>query len=160
LRYPMERMDRRIDAARDQEMRDTRIIRPNPIDKQQDELIERQGEKERKTCRYENVPRVPLVALQPPLTFYRQHQKRDSHSRNRDHQNIGEDAPLRPSVAQRRIQPAYIIAWSCWRRAHQAAARRAHIKIQNATVMPSANLHLFAYFGEDDLNSKPGMIVG
>ena len=26
------------------------------------------------------------------------------------------------------IQPAYIIAWSCWRRAHQAAARRAHLK--------------------------------
>lgn len=72
----MERMDRRIAAARDQEMRDTRIIRQNPIDKQQDELIERQAEKERKTCRYENVPRVPPVALQPPLTCYRQHQKR------------------------------------------------------------------------------------
>jgi hypothetical protein len=30
----------------------------------------------------------------------------------------------------RQIQPAYIIAWSCWRRAHQAAARRAHLKIK------------------------------
>ena len=29
-------------------------------------------------------------------------------------------------LAQRRIQPATIIAWSLWRRAHQAAARRAH----------------------------------
>jgi SRSO17 transposase len=31
-------------------------------------------------------------------------------------------------LGQRRIQPAYIIAWSCWRRAHQAAARKVHIK--------------------------------
>jgi hypothetical protein len=31
-------------------------------------------------------------------------------------------------LAQRRIQPAYIIAWSFWRRAHQAEARRAHLK--------------------------------
>jgi len=31
-------------------------------------------------------------------------------------------------LAQRRIQPARIIAWSLWRRAHQAEARRAHIK--------------------------------
>jgi len=30
-------------------------------------------------------------------------------------------------LAQRRIQPAHIIAWSCWRRAHQASAQRAHI---------------------------------
>jgi hypothetical protein len=31
-------------------------------------------------------------------------------------------------LAQRRIRPAHIIAWSLWRRAHQAAARHAHIK--------------------------------
>ncbi|AFL49000.1 hypothetical protein USDA257_c04030 [Sinorhizobium fredii USDA 257] len=31
-------------------------------------------------------------------------------------------------LAQRRINPAYVIAWSCWRRAHQAAAQRAHLK--------------------------------
>jgi hypothetical protein len=31
-------------------------------------------------------------------------------------------------LAQRRIRPAGIIAWSLWRRAHQAEARRAHIK--------------------------------
>jgi len=31
-------------------------------------------------------------------------------------------------LAQRHIQPAYIIAWSFWRRAHQAQARRAHLK--------------------------------
>ncbi|TZG34921.1 hypothetical protein AGR1_19895 [Agrobacterium sp. B1(2019)] len=28
-------------------------------------------------------------------------------------------------LAQRRINPAYVIPWSCWRRAPQAAARRA-----------------------------------
>src|SRR4029079_432155 len=31
-------------------------------------------------------------------------------------------------LAQRRIRPAQVIAWSLWRRAHQAAAREAHIK--------------------------------
>jgi len=31
-------------------------------------------------------------------------------------------------LARRRIQPARIIAWSLWRRAHQAAAQRAHRK--------------------------------
>ena len=31
-------------------------------------------------------------------------------------------------LAQRRIRPAHVIAWSLWRRAHQAAAREAHIK--------------------------------
>jgi SRSO17 transposase len=31
-------------------------------------------------------------------------------------------------LAQRRIEPAHIIAWSLWRRAHQAAAQRAHMK--------------------------------
>jgi hypothetical protein len=27
-------------------------------------------------------------------------------------------------LAQRQIQPAYVIAWSVWQRAHQAAAQR------------------------------------
>src|ERR1700732_2075677 len=31
-------------------------------------------------------------------------------------------------LARKRIQPAHIIAWSFWRRAHQAAAQRAHFK--------------------------------
>jgi hypothetical protein len=31
-------------------------------------------------------------------------------------------------LAQRRIQPAHVIAWSLWRRAHQADARRVHLK--------------------------------
>jgi hypothetical protein len=31
-------------------------------------------------------------------------------------------------LAQRQIQPAAVIAWSLWRRAHQAAAQEAHIK--------------------------------
>ena len=37
-------------------------------------------------------------------------------------------------LAHRRIQPARVIAWSLWRRAHQAEARRAHLK-GNTTVM-------------------------
>jgi hypothetical protein len=31
-------------------------------------------------------------------------------------------------LEQRQIAPAYVIAWSAWRRAHQAAAQAAHIK--------------------------------
>jgi len=31
-------------------------------------------------------------------------------------------------LARNRIQPAHIVAWSLWRRAHQAAAQRAHFK--------------------------------
>jgi hypothetical protein len=31
-------------------------------------------------------------------------------------------------LAQRRIEPALVITWSLWRRAHQAAAQRAHQK--------------------------------
>ena len=31
-------------------------------------------------------------------------------------------------LAQRCIRPAHVIAWSVWRRAHQAIARDAHIK--------------------------------
>jgi hypothetical protein len=30
--------------------------------------------------------------------------------------------------AQSRIEPALVIAWSAWRRAHQAEAKRAHLK--------------------------------
>jgi hypothetical protein len=31
-------------------------------------------------------------------------------------------------LARKRIQPAHIIAWSLWRRAHQPVAQRAHLK--------------------------------
>jgi hypothetical protein len=31
-------------------------------------------------------------------------------------------------LAQRRIQPAHVLAWSLWRRAHQAAAQRSYLK--------------------------------
>jgi hypothetical protein len=33
-------------------------------------------------------------------------------------------------LAQRQIQPAAVIAWSLWRRAHQAAAQQAHFKLK------------------------------
>jgi hypothetical protein len=31
-------------------------------------------------------------------------------------------------LAQRQIQPAFVIAWSTWRRCHQAMAKQAHLK--------------------------------
>jgi hypothetical protein len=31
-------------------------------------------------------------------------------------------------LAQRRLEPAFIIAWSVWRRSHQAMAQQAHLK--------------------------------
>jgi len=33
-------------------------------------------------------------------------------------------------MARRYIEPAHIVEWSLWRRAHQAAAQRAHLKIK------------------------------
>jgi SRSO17 transposase len=44
--------------------------------------------------------------------------------------SVQEIRRIATKLAQRRIQPAYIIAWSAWRRAHQAAARKAHLKSQ------------------------------
>jgi phosphohistidine phosphatase SixA len=40
-------------------------------------------------------------------------------------------------LAQRRIHPAHVIAWSLWRRAHQAAARDAHLKIKSQLCVRS-----------------------
>jgi hypothetical protein len=37
-------------------------------------------------------------------------------------------------LARKRIRPAHIIAWSLWRRAHQAAAQRAHFKNDNCNA--------------------------
>ena len=34
-------------------------------------------------------------------------------------------------MAQRQIKPADIIAWSLWRRAHQAVARDCHMKLKS-----------------------------
>jgi hypothetical protein len=30
-------------------------------------------------------------------------------------------------LAQRHIEPAFVIAWSAWRRCHQASAKEAHL---------------------------------
>jgi len=42
--------------------------------------------------------------------------------------SIQEVRRIAKKVAQRRTRPAHIVAWSYWRRAHQAAARMAHHK--------------------------------
>jgi len=33
-------------------------------------------------------------------------------------------------LARKQIHPEYVITWSLWRRAHQAEARRAYLKLQ------------------------------
>jgi hypothetical protein len=33
-------------------------------------------------------------------------------------------------LARKQIHPEFVITWSLWRRAHQAEARRAHLKLQ------------------------------
>jgi len=62
-------------------------------------------------------------------------QRRDAPQKTEDgsHQDlirwsIQEVRRIANKLARRRILPAHIIAWSCWRRAHQAAVRRVHIK--------------------------------
>jgi SRSO17 transposase len=42
--------------------------------------------------------------------------------------SIQEIRRIAQRLARTRIEPAYIISWSLWRRAHQAAARKSHIK--------------------------------
>jgi hypothetical protein len=42
--------------------------------------------------------------------------------------SVQEIRRLASRLAQRQIEPAAVIAWSLWRRAHQAAAQQSHIK--------------------------------
>jgi hypothetical protein len=42
--------------------------------------------------------------------------------------SIQEIRRLALKLAQRRISHAHILAWSSWRRAHQANARKAHLR--------------------------------
>jgi hypothetical protein len=42
--------------------------------------------------------------------------------------SIQEIRRIANKMAQRQIQPAEIIAWSVWRRAHQAVASESHVK--------------------------------
>jgi len=42
--------------------------------------------------------------------------------------SIEEIRRIAMKLKQRRIRPAHVIAWSLWRRAHQAEARRCHLK--------------------------------
>jgi len=42
--------------------------------------------------------------------------------------SIQEIRRIAQRLKQRHINPAFIIAWSLWRRAHQAAAQEAHLK--------------------------------
>jgi SRSO17 transposase len=44
------------------------------------------------------------------------------------HWSVQEIRRIAVRLAQRRIQPAHVIAWSLWRPAHQAAAQRSHMK--------------------------------
>lgn len=42
--------------------------------------------------------------------------------------SVQERRRVATKLAQRQIKPAYIIAWSTWRRTHQAAAQKSHLK--------------------------------
>jgi hypothetical protein len=42
--------------------------------------------------------------------------------------SIQEIRRIAQRLKRRRINPAFIIAWSLWRRAHHAAAQEAHFK--------------------------------
>ena len=42
--------------------------------------------------------------------------------------SIQEIRGIAQRLARKRIQPANVIAWSLWRRAHQAAAQKSHLK--------------------------------
>ena len=54
--------------------------------------------------------------------------------------SVQEIRRLASRLAQRRIEPAFVIAWSVWRRCHQAIAQQAHLKREpcncNASPVP------------------------
>src|SRR5208337_2205156 len=56
--------------------------------------------------------------------------------------SIQEVRRIATRLARKHIQPAHIIAWSLWRRAHQALAQRAHFKAKSNC---NANLTLDTY---------------
>ena len=66
---------------------------------------------------YTNAPTAPKISIR----LARKHQT-SSAGRSRNLCRIA------VRLAHRRIQPAHVIASSLWRPAHQAAARRAHLK--------------------------------
>jgi hypothetical protein len=72
------------------------------------------------------------------MPIRRSQKKRNAEPRQKQHNTIAASSLIRWSIqevrriairlARKRIQPAHVIAWSLWRRAHQAAAQRAHFK--------------------------------
>jgi len=42
--------------------------------------------------------------------------------------SIQEIRRIAQRLARQRIRPAHVIAWSLWRRAHQALAQKSHLK--------------------------------
>jgi len=64
----------------------------------------------------------------PPSRQCRTAPKNDAQNPPLIRWSIQEIRRIANRLAQRQIQPAHIIAWSLWRRAHQANARQAHIK--------------------------------
>ena len=83
-----------------------------------------------------NYPSCKLLTGPEPMMAvirYRANDVTPPKTEEADHRNlirwsIQEVRRIANKLAQRRIQPAYIIAWSCWRQAHQAASRRAHLR--------------------------------
>ena len=81
---------------------------------------------------------VSLVMLAFAMMAAIRHQANAGAQKNQARRNAKAPSLIRWSIqeirriaqrlAQRRIQPAHVIAWSLWRRAHQAAAQKSHIK--------------------------------
>jgi phosphohistidine phosphatase SixA len=49
--------------------------------------------------------------------------------------SIQEIRRIATRLARQRVHPAHIIAWSLWRRAHQAAAQKAHVKSKSQLLL-------------------------
>ena len=66
------------------------------------------------SCQHRTAPKNDAQPAPPPLIRW----------------SVQEIRRIANRMAQRQIQPAHIIAWSLWRRAHQATAKQAHIKLK------------------------------
>ena len=98
---------------------------------QLDRPRQRVGARPGDTGIHQRIEHLPFGLLQPRHHRYRDVSEQDSFRAGfgTDLDAPGHLAPVAIlRLAQRRINPAYIIAWSLWRRAHQAAAQKAYIK--------------------------------
>jgi hypothetical protein len=77
---------------------------------------------------FKQMPDSPKRRPPAPRSTRRREAARRGHRGSLTRQSRSRDQRRTHALARKRIQPADVIAWSLWRRAHQAAAQKSHLK--------------------------------